>query len=308
MAALKRPGIVVAAHSHLDGDAVCRFLEQHETVEVLAEVRSASLLTEALAAHGPAVLVLAHRLPDMPAHPIDFLRNLPIPKARIIYILPDSVFDRSVTVGLRQAGVRHVLRGAFTGSMLLQSLAAALPPQTLIVCRRMSGSLGQSTVALGLFLYSHSQGAPAHLLDRSVDGLLRVHLASHPILGPKLGRFVLDSAGPILPWPALTIVDGPTETAGGVCVGVLAAPTLRRQTTIAGDVQVANAVLGRCHPMPPGALALPRLRLAPVDLLVAGRPLPAPVLAPFRDLFHRLRIHEVTASAAAEPARPGGDL
>lgn len=308
MDALNRPGIVVAAHSRLDQDAVCRFLEQHEAVQVLAEVRSASLLADVVASHSPSAVVLSHGLPDMPAHPADFLRALPISKAQIIYILPDSIFDRAVTVSLRQIGIRHMLSGAFTGGTLLRLLAAALPPPTLIACRRMSGSLGQSTVALGLFLYSHSQGASAHLLDRSADRLLQVHLASHPVLGPKLGRFILDSNAPLPAWPAVTIIDGALEAGGGVSVDVVGAPTLRRNTPVGGDFQVANQVLGRCHPLPPGAILLPRLRSAPVDLLVTGRPLSTPVLTPFRDLFHRLRIHEVTASAPTEPARPGGDL
>ncbi len=308
MDTLVRPGIVVAAHSRLDQDAVCRFLEQHEPIRVLAEVRSASLLAAAVAAHAPEVLVLSHSLPDMPAHPADFLRTLAIPPQRIIYILPDSIFDRAVTISLRQVGIRHVLSGPFSGDTLLQFLAAALPPPTLISCRRTSGSLGQSTVALGLFLYSQSRGAATYLLDRSTDRLLQTYLLGHPVLGPQLGRFIVDAESPRPAWPAVTIVDGAAESGDGATVSVVCAPALRRRTAVGGDFRVANHILGRCHPPQAGAISIPRLRFPPVDLLVSGQPLSTPALSPFRDLFHRLRMHEVTSVAAVEQSRPIGDL
>lgn len=317
MAALGRPTILVAAHSLLDGDAVCRFLDQQRSVEVVAEVRSARVLADAVAVHQPAVLVLSHCLPEMPVRPFQLVQSLRIPPRQIIYILPDSLTDPAFAIGLRKLGVRHLLRGAFTGDTLLELLTAALPPLTRIACHRPSGSIGQSTVALGLFLYCLGHGTPAFLMDRSGDGLLFQSLSVHPTLAAVCGSMLLEHTSSFPTAPAVTIIDGDCESVPSRQVTILSAPILRRQKSpqpaVQGELQVANQVLGRCRPPANTALVLPKLSPAPVDLLVTGLPIPAQALVPFRPLFHQLRLQEVTALATAQQSesigglQPGGD-
>lgn len=298
--------MLVAAHSVLDQDAVCRFLDAQSAVEVVAEVRSAALVADAVAAHRPDVLILSHTLPDMPARPLALVQALDMSPSQIIYILPDSRSDPAAVIGLRKLGVRHLLSGAFTGETLLRLIAAALPPVTVIACQRRSGSIGQSTVALGLFLYCLSRGMAAYLVDRSADGLLARSLTDHPQLSAACGPRLLSSSEALPPYPAVCVIDGPWEPSQSRSVTVLSAPALGRPRSPAdpGGLCVLNQVLGRCRLGAGTALALPRLRQAPVDLLAAGRPLPAQVVAPFRDLFRHLRLEEVIAIGISQQPQP----
>lgn len=202
MAALKPTTVVVAAHSALGGDAVCRFLETCDGVQVLAEVRSGQELQSTVSRHRPDVVVLSQRLPHM-GDMLEAVRSSPIPPGRFVCMTSTDLRGRSVGVGLHQLGVHCVLTGAFGPGPLLRAISLARPRPSVLCIRGLTSAAGQTTVAFGVLLGFWRLGYRAQIVDRGARCDLTALLESSPWLQTKVMERSSDS-----PEASLTIVDG----------------------------------------------------------------------------------------------------
>jgi len=202
VATVKPTTVVVATHTPLEGDAICRFLETCEDIEVLAEIRSGQELQATTLRHRPDVVILSQRLAllgDM----VDAVRSSPIPPEQFVCMTSRDLKGRSVQVGLRQLGVRSLLSGEFGPPALLEAISRARPRPSVLCVRGLTGGAGQTTLALGILLGLCHLGIPAEAVDQGP----REDLTSFLKDSPWLTAWMLANQGDKARY-RLTVVDG----------------------------------------------------------------------------------------------------
>lgn len=202
MATVKPTTVVVATHTPLEGDAICRFLETCEDVKVLAEVRSGQELQATTLRHRPDVVILNQRLALL-GDIVDAVRSSPIPPERFVCMTSRDLKGRSVQVGLRQLGVRSLLSGEFGPSALLEAISRARPRPSVLCIRGLTGGAGQTTLALGILLGLCRLGFPVEVVDQGPRGDLTALLEGSPWLTARILADQGEGAH-----ARLTVVDG----------------------------------------------------------------------------------------------------